>query len=174
MAPICGGSSIGRALVLQASDCEIVPRSPLQLQEMGEIMTKKDYVFFNTAKEVSKMSDYHQHHLGCVIVDKNRIISSACNSNKTDPLQKYYNIFRFDTDSTLHSCHAETLALKPLLRNKDIDFSKLKIYLYREHANGELALSRPCASCMVMLKRAGIKTVYYTTEDGYAEENIAE
>lgn len=137
-------------------------------------MTKKDYVFFNAAKEVSKLSEFKQFHLGCVIVDKNRIISSACNSCKTDPLQKYYNIFRFDSESANHTCHAETLALKPLLRNKDIDFSRLKVYIYREHANGELAMSRPCASCMVMLKRAGIKTVYYTTEDGYAEEHIAE
>lgn len=135
-------------------------------------MTKKDYVFFNTAKDVSKLSNYRQHHLGCVIVDKNRIISSASNSEKTDTLQKKYNKYRFDCESTPAKAHAETLALKPLLRNKDIDFSRLKVYLYREHANGELAMSRPCASCMAMLKQSGIKTVYYTTENGYAEEHI--
>lgn len=134
-------------------------------------MTNKDMVFFNAAKEVSKLSDYPRHHIGCVFVLKNRIISSGYNSNKTSPLQRKYNQYRFSVD-TPHKLHSETSALIPLLKMKDIDFAHIKVYLYREHANGTLALSKPCESCRKMLIDNGIKHIYYTIEGGYAEEYL--
>ena len=42
-------------------------------------LSKRDKVFFNTAKEVAKFSD-HRCKLGCVVVDHHRIISSGFNS----------------------------------------------------------------------------------------------
>lgn len=135
-------------------------------------MNRRDMIFFNAAKEIAKLSDYPQHHLGCVAVLKNRIISSGYNTRKSNPLQKKYNKYRFTTDQTVHSCHAETNALLPILKNKDIDRSRIRIYLYRSHANGSLALSKPCPSCLAMLKDAGIKHIYYTTESSYVKEFI--
>lgn len=134
-------------------------------------MTNRDYSFFNIAKEISFMSPYPRHHIGCVITYKNRIISSGYNSNKTSPLQKKYNAIRFTADTPAKN-HAETKALIPLLKMKDIDLSKVKVYCYREHADGTIAVSRPCASCMRMLKDNNIHNIYYTTEDGYANEQI--
>lgn len=136
-------------------------------------MTNRDLAFFNTAKEMAKLSDYPRHKIGCVIVQRNRIISSGCNTNKTNPLQKRYNKVRFSVD-TPHRCHAETKALLPLLRQKNLDFSHLKVYLYREHADGGLAMSRPCESCMKMLKDYGISHIYYTNEGSYCEEYLVE
>lgn len=134
-------------------------------------MTNRDYSFFGAAKEVSKLSPYPRHHLGCVIVDKNRIVSSGFNSDKSNPLQKRYNAVRFSAD-TPHKLHAETAALLPLLKSRDMDLSRLKVYLYREHADGTFAMSRPCPSCMAMFHDAGIKHLYYTTDAGYAEEKL--
>lgn len=136
-------------------------------------MTNRDMAFFGAAKELAKLSDYPRHHIGCVCVQRNRIVSSGYNSNKTNPLQKRYNRIRFAAE-TPHRCHAETKALSPILKSKDIDFSHLKIYLYREHADSSLAMSRPCPSCMQMLRDAGIQHIYYTTENGYAQEYITE
>lgn len=136
-------------------------------------MTSKDIAFFNIAKETAKLSDYNKHQLGCIIVYKNRIVSSGFNSNKTNPLQKRYNKRRF-SDDTMHKLHAETAALLPLMRNDTFDRSRLRVYLYREHRDGSLALSRPCASCQRMLKDYGIKHIFYTIEGGYNEEYLVE
>lgn len=134
-------------------------------------MTTKDYVLFRTAREVSKMSTFKSQHIGCVFVYKNKIVSSGCNSNKTNPLQKKYNAIRFSCD-TPHSLHAETDAIIPLLKRKDIDWKHLKVYLYRERADGTIGGSRPCPSCMKMLKDNNIHNIYYTTDDGFAQERI--
>ena len=102
-----------------------------------------------------------------------RIISSASNSNsKTHPLQKKYNKYRF-TDEGDHKQHAELAALVPLIRD-GIDLSNAAIYVYRAHKNGTLAMSRPCPSCMQLIKDVGIKRVFYTTENGYAYEKITQ
>lgn len=134
-------------------------------------MNSRDYIFFNSAKEVSKLSTYKRHHIGCVVVYKNRIISSGFNSNKTNPLQKKYNAIRFSVD-TPHTLHAETDAMLSVMKMKDIDTKHVKIYLYREHADGTVAQSRPCPSCIKLLKDNSIRTIFYTTNDGYAEETI--
>jgi hypothetical protein len=48
-------------------------------------------------------------------------------------------------------CHAETAVISKI-KNLDIDFSKVHVYLYREFKNGELGPSKPCPSCMAYLK----------------------
>lgn len=134
-------------------------------------MTRKQKSFFEAAEAISKSSDYPRVHIGCVVTDKNhRIISSGCNSNKTHPIQKKYNRERFDVDSC-HSLHAEITALLPLMK-ENIDFSRVEIYTHRRLINGKLGISRPCPSCMRLIKELGIKKIYYTTENGYACEYI--
>lgn len=133
------------------------------------MISKKDFVFYNAAKEIANLSDFKRIHIGCVITYKNRIISSGYNTNKTNPIQKKYNIFRFSCEGK-HGCHAETMALLPLLKDKKMNHSKMNIYLYREDANGQLAMSRPCSSCLKMLQDNGFNHIFYTTNNGYAEE----
>ena len=134
-------------------------------------MTKKQKSFFAAAKAMSAMSVFPRAHIGCVVTDRNHhIISSACNSSKTHPLQKKYNKERFAED-TIHSLHAEVSALLPLIK-EDIDFSKIEIYTYRTLANGKCGMSRPCPSCLALIKELGIKKIWYTTDDGYACEYV--
>ena len=133
------------------------------------MLSKKDRAFFNIAKEMSKLSDWPKEHLGCVITCGSKIISSGYNEKKTSPLQKELHAIRF-TEDTAHSNHSEVNALKPLIHRKDINFKYCSVYVYREHKNGNLALSRPCKSCMKLIKDLGIKKIYYTIENGYAEE----
>lgn len=134
-------------------------------------MTRKEESFFRAAKSVSELSDHPKHKVGAIVVLKHRVISSGFNSNvKTHPLQKRYNRHRFSTDSP-HKCHAELSALLPLIKeNKDL--SNAIIYVYRQHKNEELACARPCRSCMELIKDVGIKKIFFTTEDGYAREDL--
>lgn len=134
-------------------------------------MTKRERAYFSAAKAVSELSDHPRHRIGAVVVLKHRIVSSGVNSNvKTHPLQKRYNQYRF-TDEGTHKCHAELLALLPLIR-EGVDLSNAIIFTYRKHKDGNLACSRPCKSCMQLIKDCGIKRIFYTTEDGYAREDL--
>lgn len=129
--------------------------------------------FFTLAKNASMCSDFNKQRLGCVITYKNRVISSGFNCCKTHPLQKKYNKYRFPTDNTPHTLHAEIYALAPLV-DCDIDWSRVEVYIYRSHKDGSLGLARPCKSCMALIKTLGIKKIHYTTENGYATEYIKE
>ena len=132
-------------------------------------MNKKDMAFFNAAKAVSNMSDYNRVHVGCVITNGHHIISSGFNTTKSHPLQKRMNIKRFSAD-TVHSLHAEISALSHIMNKKDIDWKNCSIYVYRELKNGDKAIAKPCKSCEALIKSLGIRKIYYTTYNGFAEE----
>lgn len=134
-------------------------------------MTKRELSYFKIAGAVSEMSDHPQYKIGAAVVLKHRVVSSGTNSDtKTHPLQKQYNRYRFTADSP-HKCHAELIALLPLIRDS-VDLSNASIFVYREHKNHKLACARPCKSCMKLIRDVGIKRVFYTTEDGYAREDL--
>lgn len=134
-------------------------------------LTKSHKAYFKAAKSMSELSDFKQYHIGAVAVYGHKIISSGYNSCKTNPVQKKLNIHRFDAD-TPATLHAELSCLLPLINRKDIDFSNMSLYIYREHKNGNLALSRPCASCMALLRSLGIRHIYYTGDGSYINEEI--
>ena len=135
-------------------------------------LTKRHKAYFKAAKAISELSDIKQK-IGCVVVYKHRIISSGYNHSKTCPLQKQYNKYRFNVEeSILHSVHAETDALLPLLKRKDIDFSHVSIYLYRQYKNGDLAPSRPCESCLALMRSLGVRHLYFTGNNKYFYEEI--
>lgn len=125
--------------------------------------------FFRKAKKISKYSDYKNQHIGCVLVEKGKIISSGFNSTKTHPIQKIYNSERWIGDHTPHAIHAETSAISYILHH-DVNWKNVEVYTYREYKNGKSAMARPCKSCMKLIKTLGIKKIHYTTSDGVASE----
>ena len=129
--------------------------------------------FFRAADAVASLSDHNQTKLGCVLVDKHRIVSSGHNSStRCSPLQKQMDTTRFGpSDKHKSHVHAETDCLLPLIR-QGIDISGSDIYLSRRHRNGSLALSRPCPGCMSLLRAVGVKRAYFSVEGGYAMERI--
>ena len=135
--------------------------------------------YFRFAREAAMRATYEGSHnfkpaIGAVAVYKGSIVASACNSNKTSPLQAKYNVFRYKDTNTLAKNHAETTLVQKLRWKfgNSIDWGKVHIYLYREYKNGKLAMSRPCSGCMAMLRELRVKTIHYTTDDGYATEKI--
>lgn len=134
------------------------------------MITKANRSFFNAARAVSELSD-HKHKLGCVVVLGHRIVSSGHNSKtKCHKMQALMDKEMFGCES-FGPLHAEVDALIPLIK-KRVDLSRASIYIYREHKDGTTALAHPCSRCMGLIKRCGIKKIYYTTNDGYAVENV--
>ena len=133
-------------------------------------MTKKEKRYFEIAKSISQLSKFNRIKIGCIVVLKHEILSTGYNKTKSHPLQKQLNIYRFnELDTCKHRIHAEMDALIKI--DPSIDLSNAIIYVYRENKFG-IQMSRPCEACMAEIKRRGIKTIYYTTPDGYAKEYI--
>ena len=131
-------------------------------------MTKSERAYFNAAKAVSELSD-HRVKIGCVVVNKHRIVSSGFNSNiKCHKVQAVLDKEMFGCECP-GKMHAETAALLPLIRD-GIDLSKGSIFVYREHRDGAIACARPCARCERLIRQCGIKKIYFTVENGFAEE----
>lgn len=132
--------------------------------------------FFKEAKKESFLSDYEGQSLGAVAVYADKVIlARAHNSHKTNTTQYFYNRYRAEKKSNIMDkpprSHAE-VNLYRKIRYLDIDFSRITVYIYRETANGKIAMARCCPACMEALKSLGIKKICYTTDDGYAEEHI--
>ena len=129
--------------------------------------------FFRAADAVASLSDHKQTKLGCVLVDKHRIVSSGHNSStRCSPLQKQMDTARFgNPDRRRGPVHAETAYLLPLIR-QGYDMSRSDLYIVRRHKDGSLALSRPCPGCMSLLRANGVRRVFFSVEDGYSVERI--
>ena len=59
------------------------------------MLTKTDYKMFDKALKVSSLSDFKKPHIGCIAVYQNSVIGIGWNSNKTHPMQEFYNKYRF-------------------------------------------------------------------------------
>lgn len=136
-----------------------------------QMLRKSDYQYFYKAKQVAAISNYRRIHVGCVAVYHGNIIGIGCNCNKTHPTQKFYNKYRIKSESMLPKLHAEINCINSI-RNLDINFAKVKLYIYRIRNDQPFGLSRPCSSCMAAIRDLGIKNIYYTTNDGYIHEQI--
>ena len=130
-----------------------------------------DYRYFDKARQVATISDFNKFHIGCVAVYQGQIIGLGCNCNKTHPTQHYYNRYRRQSDGMLPKLHAEINCLNQI-RHLDINFSKVKLYIYRIRKDQPHGLARPCPSCMAAIKDLGIRNIYYTTNDGYSLEHL--
>ena len=133
-------------------------------------ITKSERAFFRIAKNMSDLSD-HRYKIGAAVVIKHRIVSTGTNSDsKCNAHQARLDMATF---GGLHfgKMHAQTDALLPLIKN-DVDLTDASLFVYREHKNKAPAMARPCERCMKLIKSCGIKTIYYTTEDGVAIEKI--
>ena len=130
-----------------------------------------DYRYFYKARQIANISDYNKIHVGCVAVYHGQITGIGCNTNKTHPAQKFSNRYREPSDTMLPKLHAEISCINQI-KHLDINFSKVKLYIYRIRKDQPFGLSRPCPSCMAAIKDLGIREVYYTTNDGYVYEKL--
>ena len=134
-------------------------------------ITSKDMQYFSQARNIAELSTFNRVHVGCVIVYHNKVISTGCNRDRTDPLQRKYNRARNIPEWSPHKVHAEVDAIKHVL-NLDINWKNAAIYIYRIRRDQPFGMARPCKSCMELIKDLGIRHIYYTSDDGYVYERI--
>ena len=135
------------------------------------MLTKSDMNYFKKASKIAEVSDFDKINIGCIAVYQGTIIGVGFNTNKTHPIQKKYNRYRKPSDSMLPKLHAEISCLNQI-KHLDINFSKVKLYIYRIRKDQPFGMARPCPSCMAAIRDLGIRNIYYTTNDGYAHEKL--
>ena len=88
------------------------------------------------AKAASSLSDFPTHKLGAVMMLGNKVLSVGYNITKTHPIQKTYNIERGYDQNVKNNgqVHAEMMCIINT-RYMDVDWSKVSLYIYREHKN---------------------------------------
>ena len=135
------------------------------------MLSNTDYKYFQKAHQIATISDYKKTHVGCVAVYQGQVIGLGCNCNKTHPIQKKYNRYRKPSDSMLPKLHAEISCLNQI-KHLDINFSKVKLYIYRIRKDQPFGMAHPCPSCMAAIRDLGVRNIFYTTNDGYAHEKL--
>lgn len=128
--------------------------------------------YLELAKNACIYSDSERTRVGCVVVYKGKVLSVGWNNEKTSPTQKKYNRYRgFDPDisGTVNSIHAELHAMSKI-KDMDINWSKVYVFVYRIKKDDTKGMARPCPGCEKMLRDMGIRRVYYSTNNGYAYE----
>lgn len=112
---------------------------------------------FALARKASLKSDHPCHRLGAVVARGNKVVSIGWNRYKTHPHSPH----------PFKHIHAEVAALMKITDKLD----GADLYIYREGKDGIPRLSKPCKSCMNVIKQAGIKRIYYT-DFGYRSEMV--
>ena len=113
------------------------------------MLSNTDYKYFQKAHQIATISDYKKTHVGCVAVYQGQVIGLGCNCNKTHPVQKKYN--RYRKDLMLPKLHAEISCLNQI-KHLDINFSKVKLYIYRIRKDQPFGMAHPCPSCMAAIR----------------------
>jgi deoxycytidylate deaminase len=145
-------------------------------------LSKRDARMMAQACAAAYGSDFESVKIGCVLANKNVILSMDCNEAKSDPMQKELNIryrgFRYPARFSIyeHSLHAETSAIKdvPYPIAQDTDWKRVKAYVFRLAPGLPLGqgLAKPCPACMHALMERGIRYVVYSTETGFATADL--
>jgi deoxycytidylate deaminase len=108
----------------------------------------------NVALKVAKRSTF-RHQMGAVIVKGGRVLS--CGHNQI----RYAAIPRKHPESL----HAEAAAILKSTKLRH-DLAGSSIYVARYMPDGSAGLARPCEHCMALIRRAGIKKVIWSDNDG--------
>lgn len=90
------------------------------------------------------------HQLCALVTNKNRVLSIGYNSAKTHPIM----------DTKMQMLHAECEAI---LRCPEGDLRGSDVVVARARSGGKAGLARPCKMCEELLRRCGVRRVFYTT-----------
>lgn len=112
--------------------------------------------YLEQAMKVAELSEERYRH-GAVLRKSGRTLSVGINRNTNDPmiLDQSMNVKHF-------SIHAEYAAIRAVRKS---DLQGASIYIARVSKNGEPVMSKPCVKCQKMLKKYGVKKVYYTIDN---------
>ena len=137
-------------------------------------MTRRAEWCFGHARQVAGLSDFGRVKIGCVVAQNGKVLSAGFNSRKTHPRQKAYNRYRAFEDAVSPlpaQLHAEIAALLPL-RDSGVEWGKVELFIYRLRRDRPQGMAAPCPACRRYLKDLGVRSVWYTTDYGFAHEEL--
>jgi len=106
---------------------------------------------FITASMTQCLKSTYKWRLGAVVVYKNKIVGRGYN--------KVHSI-----GDRLDGKHAEIEAIY----NTRAKYRKgSTMYVCRLNKRGELRLAKPCDACMPVIRKVGVKYVWYSSDDGW-------
>lgn len=122
-------------------------------------LDSRDYKFLSYAEQASRLSSRNRHRVGCVITQKNDVVSQGFNTDKTHPFQARWNQYS-------SSLHAEIAALLSAMKNPGFNPERCTVYVSRYTRRGFLGCSYPCRSCWAALEHIGVqRIVCYDEQD---------
>jgi deoxycytidylate deaminase len=116
---------------------------------------KQEY-FLQRAANIAIRSNVRHHRHGCVIVRDGEVVSEGYNHHTSHYEHKF-------------TVHAEVDALLKLKKNKKF-LSECELYVVRigtDLMGNPLKYSRPCCDCTRAILKAGIKKVYFSTDEEF-------
>lgn len=128
----------------------------LDIDEQTKYCKDKQEYFLNKAANIATRSNVKAHRHGCVIVKDGEVISEGFNRH-TKHMEHAFTI------------HAEVDALLKMKKNKKIA-SECELYVVRigtDLMGNPLKYSKPCIDCTNAILKAGIKRVYFSTDDDF-------
>lgn len=96
---------------------------------------------------------------------RGRVISSANNSySDSSKFMRYHAMLAQEPYKVFN--HAECRAIELALKQKKVPH---KLVILRYNSSGEMADAKPCKTCQLAIRLAGIKKVVYSTSNGMKE-----
>lgn len=122
-------------------------------------MTPRRYhKFIKIALELADALDNGMTHQLCsLVVHKNRVLSIGYNSRKTHTIMN---------GTRMEMLHAECNAL---LRCHEAAVDGAEVIVARIKPSGKPGLAKPCEACEKIMRRFGIRRVFYTTNSDDAD-----
>lgn len=114
--------------------------------------------FLERAMQLALKSTCIQHRHGCVIVKDNEIIAEGYN----------HHVVHFQHKMSIH---AEVDALSKLKYNRKI-IPECEMYVVRigtDRMGNPLKYSRPCMDCSRAIEKAGVRRVYYSSNEEFEQ-----
>lgn len=105
-------------------------------------------------------TDYPKFRLAAVIVKGGSLLSVGWSKLHTDPALVDQHKHRFCRVATHAEVHAINMCKNP---------AGATLYVARVNRNDQVGMSKPCKKCMQAIQEAGIRKVFYTTNDGEVE-----
>jgi deoxycytidylate deaminase len=123
------------------------------------------------AVEVNDFSSIHSR-IRCRNVNLVYTLSLVENMADIKRRDKYTLKLAMDLKNKLNkpdtlACHAEENVISKYLRKNKHSIKHLHIVVVRVNSMGEVMMSKPCANCINIMRKHGIKKVTYSTDGGF-------
>lgn len=116
-------------------------------------MNQRELRLMNLAKDLTSLSSHPNYHLAALLVKSNKVVSKGINRLAPKPHFVKRNKHGGDMGK-----HAEVDCL--MFLDKSVT-KGCSLYVAGRSKAGNLLLTIPCGSCMLVIRKMGVKKVYF-------------